>query len=136
MRTSKSFAAAIALSAALFSVSCSSAPSTGSSSPSVGDPNYLTIEQIRATDARDALEAVERLRPLWLRIRGQSSINGTNTILVYLNETRLGGIDVLRGYPLEAITSIKYLSASEAANKLMGTSTTVVEGAIVLSTRK
>jgi hypothetical protein len=127
-------AAALMLTAC-FSLSCSSGRSA-TQGPSLGNQNELTLEQIRASDARDALEAVERLRPLWLRTRSPSSVNAPNTILVYLNDTRLGGIAALRGYPLEGITGMTYLSASEAANKLSRVGTAVVDGAIVLSTRR
>jgi len=117
---------------ALLSTACSSkTPGTGT----VSNQNELTIEHIRESGARDAFDAVQRLRPLWLRTRSPSSINAPNTILVYQNETRLGGIEALRGYPIEGIAKITYLTASEAANKLLGTGTMVVDGAIVISTR-
>ena len=125
---------AVIVAATLFGVACSSRSQPGASR--VSAQNELTIEQIRESGARDAFEAVQRLRPLWLRSRGQTSVNSANTILVYQNATRLGGIDALRGYPVEGITKIKYLTASEAANILLGTGTTVVEGAIVISTRQ
>jgi hypothetical protein len=98
--------------------------------------NELTSDQIRASGGVDAWEVIQRTRPLWLRTRSASSVNAPNTVLVYQNDTRLGGIDALRGYPLDAIVKITYLSASEAANKLPGTGSTVVDGAIVIHTRR
>ena len=133
MRVSR-FSAALLFSAALMA-SCSGTRSGGGAAW-IGNQNELTIVQIRESGAQDALEAVQRLRPLWLRTRSPSSVNAPNTVLVYLNDTRLGGIDALRGYPLEGITKLNYLTASEAANKLLGTGTTVVDGAIIISTRK
>ena len=124
---------ALIVTATLFSGACSGRTQAGSR---VSNQNELTVDQIRESGARDALEAVQRLRPLWLRTRGQSSINAPNTILVYQNETRLGSIDALRGYPIDGIAKLTYLTASEAANKLLGTGSTVVEGAIVISTRQ
>ena len=112
---------------------CSSAAQGGRQ---VTNQNELTIEQIRDSGARDALEAVERLRPLWLRTRSQSSVNAPNTILVYVNTVRLGGLDALRGYPLDAVTKISFLTASEATNRLPGAGSSVVDGAIVISTRQ
>jgi hypothetical protein len=124
--------ALVALAGLLF-VSCSTArPQDGDLK--IGTANELNSEQIRASDARDALELVQRLRPLWLKPGSPRSVNAPNTILVYLNDTRLGGIEMLRGVPLETITKINYLSASEAANKLVGTGSTVLDGAIVIST--
>ena len=125
---------ALAVSAGLFSASCASSR-TGTKDPAVSMQNELSIEQIRASGSVDALEAVQRLRPLWLRTRAPSSVSGPNEILVYQNSTRLGGLEALRGYPLDGITKIRYLTASEAANRLPGTGSTVVEGAIVISTR-
>ena len=102
----------------------------------VSNQNELTIEQIREVGAQDAYEAVQRLRPLWLRTRSPSSVNSPNSILVYADNVRLGGLDALRGYPLDAIKKINYLTASEATNRLPGAGSIVVDGAIVISTRQ
>jgi hypothetical protein len=120
--------------AALLSVACSSRTQGGGSR--VSSQNELTIHQIRESGARDALEAVQRLRPLWLKTRNPTTINAPNTILVYENDTRLGGIDALRGYPIDAIAGLKYMTGAEATNVLLGTRAAGVEGAIVISTRK
>ena len=120
--------------AALALAGCSSGRQPGARP--VTNQNELTIEQIRESGAHDAYEAIQRLRPLWLRTRSPSSVNSPNTILVYVNNVRLGGIEALRGYPLDAITKLEYLTASEATNRLPGTGSTVVEGAIVIATRQ
>jgi hypothetical protein len=55
------------------------------------------------------------------------------TVLVYVNETRLGGLDALRGYPLLSVASLRYLDASQAG-LLPGAGSAHVEGAIVIRT--
>jgi hypothetical protein len=82
----------------------------------------------------DAYELIDRLRPRWLQIRSERSLNLPTVVAVYQNETRLGTADVLRGYPLTAITRIRYLDSAQAG-LLPGAGSSHVQGAIVLSTR-
>lgn len=91
------------------------------------------IEQHRRAGVRDVLELIERARPRWLQVRLERSLQLETTLLVYVNETRLGRTDALRNYPLDQISSIKYLDAA-AAGLLPGAGSAHVEGAIVIST--
>lgn len=93
------------------------------------------IAEAQRTGVRDLYELIERLHPLWLQIRSERSLRLETVVLVYHNTNRLGGIDVLRGYPLTSITSVRYLDSAQAG--LLpgaGSGGTHVEGAIVIST--
>jgi len=92
------------------------------------------IEQQRLAGVQDLHELVTRVRPRWLQMRSERSLNLETTILVYKDAGRLGGVDALRGYPLENVTSIRYLDSAQAG-ALPGNRGTHVQGAIVISTK-
>lgn len=103
---------------------------------SAANPNLITtaeIEQARNEGVQDLYELIDRRRPRWLQIRNERSLHLPTGIAVYHNNARLGGPDVLRGYPLGTVTSIRYLDAA-AAMQLPGAGSAHIEGAIVIST--
>ncbi len=99
------------------------------------DLSLITLEEIQRSGAMSAYEAVERLRPLWLRSRRERSRGAPTSIVVYLNGTRMGGTDTLRRLEVLPITSIRYLDAA-AATSLPGLGSLRVEGAIMVSTSR
>lgn len=107
---------------------CASTPS------SFPDRNQITEREIEQTRATNALELIERLRPFWLiASRGERSINLETTILVYQNQTALGGLEELRRIPVHVIRSVRALDAVEAG-QLAGLGSRHVERAIVVMT--
>jgi hypothetical protein len=89
--------------------------STGGSGDGIGDPNLISNTEIAASDARNAQELIEHLRPRWMQMRFNRSPGGLGTtILVYQNNTRLGGLDALRDIPVQGIHSIRYMGSAEA----------------------
>ena len=106
----------------------------GRSTSTRRDLSVITVEEIQRSGAMNAYEAVERLRPFWLRSRNATSSRGVPpVILVYLNGTRLGGTDMLRRLEVIPVTSIRYLDAA-AAMSLPGLASMRVEGAILVQT--
>jgi hypothetical protein len=102
----------------------------------LGNPNLITEAEIvaqRQAGVANLYELVERTRPRWLQSRGDRSINLQTTILVYQNMQALGGVDVLRDFPLANIRSLQFLDAAQAG-QLPGGGGQHVEGAIVIST--
>src|SRR5687768_12414988 len=100
------------------------------------DPNRIStaeIQEAQRTGLNDAYELIQRTRPRWLQIRSERSLRLETTILVYQNDSRLGGVDALRGYPLLGISSIRYLDAAQAG-LLPGAGSAHVESAIVIAT--
>jgi hypothetical protein len=98
-----------------------------------GDPNLLTQEQIAQSSTRNAYELIEHLRPRWLIRRAERSQRLPTGILVYQNRSLLGGLDVLRDIPTQGLYSIRYFDTTQAG-RLPGAGSTVVDGAIVIST--
>jgi len=81
------------------------------------NPNVISREEIqqgRQAGVRDLYELIERDRPLWLQTRNPRSLQLPTVIAVYHNQMLLGGVDVLRGYQLTSVTSIRYLDAAQA----------------------
>jgi hypothetical protein len=102
----------------------------------VTNPNLITAADItrgRADGVRDLYELISRVRPRWLDVRQDRSLRLETLIAVFQNNSRLGGIDALRGYPLENIASVRYLDSAQAG-LLPGANGGHIEGAIVIST--
>jgi hypothetical protein len=80
---------------------------TGTSTPRA-DRSLITREQILQNGFTNAFEAVESLRSNWLLTRGPDSINNPSEVLVYLDNTRLGGVQTLRTISTNSIQWIRY----------------------------
>ena len=65
----------------------------------------------------EAFELIQSRHPLWLRKRGRNSILNDGEILVYQDNVRLGGIDVLRQMPLMSIRMIRYYDSTKAQQR-------------------
>jgi hypothetical protein len=99
------------------------------------DRSLLTHEQLNAIAYQSAYHAVEALRSHWLRPRGVSSPNpaSSDEVIVLLNNTRLGGVDSLRGLSTQEITYIRYYDAASAAARW---GRDLSQGAIFVSTER
>ena len=105
--------------------SSGSAPAGAAPAPSGTKPavrrqaNLITEEELAKSAARNGLQAVQMLRPDWLRGRGATSIRETapTQVVVYVNEQRLGGPEQLEGFAVTAIKSLRFMNASEATNR-------------------
>ncbi|HVE78164.1 MAG TPA: hypothetical protein VNA89_04865 [Gemmatimonadaceae bacterium] len=90
---------------------------SGGSTPAVRHVASMRspLSGVEARSARvvDAYEAVQRLRPGFLRSRGSSGPGGGG-VRVYIDGQPAGGLDMLRTVPAAVIGQIEYLSASEA----------------------
>ena len=124
------------------------------SSPKVRtNPDLITKAEIDAGGFRDAYDVVQRLRPTWFTKAKSSSaqsmggiqVSGGNSgvqssstgagLLVYLDNTRMGGTDALRDIPATSITALQYMDAATATARLPGIGSTVISGAIVATSR-
>ena len=123
---------------AAFASACASSPSSGSSATQQqarprGSRDLITAEELATIDVQNALQAVQRLRPNFLRFPGAMSITqGQASVVVYVESTRMGGPDMLQQIPITEVKEIRYLSATDATQRF-GTGHTA--GAIIV-TRK
>ena len=86
-----------------------------------GRSNVVEQEEIRSADAGpSAYEAIRRLRPEYLTRRAtpQPGDPEEGYPVVYLDGVRLGGLETLKNIPLDTVTRIRFLRASEAAQWL------------------
>jgi hypothetical protein len=130
------------------SVGCASAPSGAGRLPKARtDPNVITLAEIDSEPFRDVYDIVQRLRPSWYtqksggasaRRMGASSSNSAigAGLVVYLDNSMLGGVDALHQLSPNAIESLRFLDAAAATAMLPGIGTRVISGAIVAHSRR
>ncbi len=111
---------------------CASGGSSASSTPR-GDRNSVTAEELSTTASTNLLDFVQRSRPLWLRTRGRTSVNNEGGIVVYLDDNRFGGPEVLRQISPMTVQQMRFLDAS-AAQQRFGTGHT--HGAILIYSKR
>lgn len=100
------------------------------------DPDRISRAEIEASTAQDAYELIQRLRPRWLQSRGSRSLTMSTGIVVFVNSSRMGGVESLRQISRDAVTSIRYLDAAQAIAELPGIGSEHAEAAIVVSTAR
>jgi len=120
--------------AACASSSTSSSGTAAATSGPKPTPTLITSDEIARVSVQNAYEVVQKLRPSMLRQRQVASANGqggmaadapaktgttvnSGALVVYVDGTRLGDVDQLRGIPATSIASLRYYSASEAQTK-------------------
>jgi hypothetical protein len=81
------------------------------------DYTLLTEEQLREHHFNSAYEAVAALRSRWLETRGTDSFNRPSQVLVYLDDTRLGGVETLRQIALSGVLYIRYIDGITASGR-------------------
>ena len=89
--------------------------SGGATAARAGRSDLITEEQLRARGFGSVYEAVETLRSNWLRTRGSDTLSGQPTVVqVYVDNTRLGGVENLRGISPLAVSYIQWYNANDA----------------------
>lgn len=116
------------------------------------NPEVISTAEIDAGGFRDAYDVVQRLRPTWftkarsssaqsmggIQMSGGGGVQSGSTgigLIVYLDNTRMGGTDALKDIPATAIRSLQYMDAATATAKLPGLGSTIISGAIVAASR-
>lgn len=99
------------------------------------DRNVLTAAELQGVPVETVYDAIQRLRPEFLRSRGQVSLENPSASLpvVYLDDIRLGGPDALRTIRVSDVHEIRYLSASDATTRY---GTGHAGGVIAVTTRR
>jgi hypothetical protein len=95
--------------------------------------DVITREELAQTGTTNLYEAVDRLRPHWMRGQGAYNLGGGgHTIVVYQNDTQLGPLESLRSLNLEFAEELRFLDSTQASNMLPGLGSRSVGGAIVV----
>jgi len=111
------------------------APEPAASSPRAARSaaDKITREEIERGHWASAYDMIESLRPRWLRAHGPDTILGDPVVVqVHLDASRLGGVDTLRGIPVNDIESIEWVDPVSAAARWGADHG---NGTIVVSTR-
>src|SRR5690606_18046936 len=83
------------------------------------DRNVLTAAELERVPVETAYDAIQRLRPEFLRARGQVSLENRAASLpvVYLDDMWLGGPDALRTIRIGEVHEIRYYNAADATTR-------------------
>jgi hypothetical protein len=97
--------------------------------------SVLTADEIAELPVRTAFEAVQRMRPQWLRRRSSPTANNPapNLAVVYVDGVRWGDVNDLNSMRVENIESMRFLGSTDATNRF-GTGHT--GGAIMVTTKR
>jgi len=111
-------ALAVAVAAASSSVACHSlgSPSAGrperpKSAPL--NPYLIEGDELKVETAQNLYDVVRIQRPSWLT-KTVRNAQGNDAIVVYLNDRKIGPLNILRDIPVTAARSLQYLSPTEA----------------------
>lgn len=96
------------------------------------DRNFLARDAITSVDVTTLYQVVQRLRPRWLTVRGSRSFNADTDIVVFQEQTLLGGVDILRRLSPDMATSLRYMDGAVASASLPGIGSRHVEAAIII----
>jgi hypothetical protein len=97
------------------------------------DINLLTRADLDELNVRNAYEAVERMRPEWLRPRTRS-VRFPVEVVVFFNNAPLGDVTTLRQVSIEGIHEIRWLDPSQAQSRLAGAGHSLAGGVIQVLT--
>jgi hypothetical protein len=96
----------------------SGAGSSGGASGPKASRDLLTTEQIQSTKYNNLYDVVQALRSNWMNDRGKDSLMGPNSVvLVYLNDTKLGGVAELKSISPNEVSYIQHYDGIAAAGR-------------------
>jgi hypothetical protein len=78
------------------------------------DRSVITQDQLHEHRFSNAFEAVEALRGNWLQTHGTDSFTAPSQVWVYLDNTKLGGIESLRSIEVAPIVFIRHYDGLSA----------------------
>jgi len=78
------------------------------------DLSAITEEQLAAKQYQNLYEAVQALRSNWLSTRGTDSFQSPSRIWVYVDDSRVGGVEALSSIPTQGVSSVTHLNGIDA----------------------
>jgi hypothetical protein len=103
----------------------SSNPTTAQT-PRRGNSELITQDEISSAGVRNVLEVIQRLRPAMLRPRGSTTNQSASpemsqatslTIVVYMDDIRLGETSQLSGVNIDNVREIRYINSRDATTR-------------------
>ena len=80
----------------------------------------ITADELANIDVQNALQAVQRLRPNFLQNRGgaaSSLTQGPQDVVVYVDQTRMGGPSTLSQINIADVKEIQWLNGTDATQR-------------------
>ena len=112
--------AAFVVAAAAGCASSSTGAGASQQSSRRGSPDRITQEELATIDVQNALQAVQRLRPSFLQNRGGASSSitqGPQDVVVYVDQTKMGGPNSLAQIPITDVKEIQHLNGTDATQR-------------------
>jgi hypothetical protein len=104
--------------ASVFFAGCASGTGSGSPDSDIRhDRNLISTEELEAQPQGSAYQAIQRLRPIWLRSRSSYLASGVYLPGVFLDGRAFGTVGSLREINIASVGEIRYLSAREATTQ-------------------
>jgi hypothetical protein len=93
--------------------------SSGGGRAARGSSSIITRAELNTLDLSTAYDAVQRLRPQFLRGRGSTSIRNPQPVLpvVYIAGVKQGGPEALHRVRVSEVAEIRYIGASDATTR-------------------
>lgn len=93
------------------------AANRGAQGPST-NTSLITLQEIEDSHQPNLFDVVRAVRPMWLRQFSTTVQNGQVTgVSVYVDNQRVGGLEVLRDMTSTTATSLRFYTASEAQSR-------------------
>lgn len=97
-----------------------------------GNRYVITSEQIMEQPNMTAYQLARRLKPFWFQTRGLDNMSGAQELLVVVDGSMRGGVEVLQTYQTHDLEEIRYLNRRDATIRFGDRGG---GGAILLTTR-
>ena len=110
MRPSARFAIPLVLALATALGACAT---TGAGGTARGSANLITLEELEPIANLSAYEAVQRLRPRWLQLRGGTDIPP----VIFLDGSNMGGPEMLRSIQSSSVREMRYRDGRDATTR-------------------
>lgn len=83
------------------------------------DPSVITAPELSSSRTTNTYDAIRHIRPELLRSRESGAILlfTVRRPVVAVDDTVVGGVEVLRAMPVDEVARIEYVSAWKAANR-------------------
>jgi hypothetical protein len=96
-------------------MACASTPTAGVHR----DPNLITAAEIANSNESNAYDVVSRLRPMFLKSRGRTTINGPDYeyATVFVNGQRYGELSTLKMIVANQVDEIRYMGTGDAVSR-------------------
>ncbi len=80
--------------------------------------NRLSQAEMLESTATNVLQAIEQLRPMWLRTRGTDPTGSSQMMpVVYIDGIRAGELEMLRSIQIEEVDRLRYVNPRDATTR-------------------